>query len=269
MNHPRLLLTLLILLTPLTPLTPLMPLTASAQNGMAVRRPFGPGESLIYDVRYGFLNVGTATMDVLGTTSIRDRGAWHVRLRIAGGIPGFRVDYDLQSWIDTATFSSLRFRSESNEGGRRRRDEYEIFPDRGVFVETQHRYDDDSRTWTTTTLDEQPAVSQPLDQAAFLFFIRTQQLDTGAELEYPRYFRPDRNPVRVSVLRREKVNVPAGAFASIVVRPVFRSRGIFSENGRAEAWFTDDDRRLMIRMETSLPFGSVSLRLREFQNGLR
>jgi hypothetical protein len=241
--------------------------SAAAQNG--TRMPFGPGESLVYDVKFGFLNVGTARMDVVGLATIRDRTAWHVRLDIEGGIPGFRVAYDLQSWIDTATFSSLRFLSESNEGGRRRKDEYEIFPERGVFVETQHRFDDGTKQWITSTLEEQTASPQPLDQAAFLFFVRTQTLETGSELEFPRYFRPDRNPVRLSVLRRERQTVPAGTFPAIVVRPVFRSRGIFSENGRAEVWLTDDDRRLMVRMETSLAFGSVSLRLREFQNGVR
>jgi hypothetical protein len=75
--------------------------------------------------------------------------------------------------------------------------------------------------------------------------------------------------VQLTVLRREKTTLPAGLFSTIVVRPVFKTRGLFSQNGRAEVWFTDDDRRLMVRMETSLAFGTVSLLLKEFQNGLR
>ena len=47
-----------------------------------------------------------------------------------------------------------------------------------------------------------------------------------------------------------------------------KARGVFSKNGRAELWLTNDERRLMVRMETHLAFGTISLRLREFTQGL-
>jgi hypothetical protein len=241
-------------------------LPAQRPNG---RSPFGVGESLIYDVRYLFATVGTGKMEVTGIEDVRGRDAWRVRLEIDGGIPGFRVRYLLESWIDTATFSSLRFVSESNEAGRLRRDAYEIFPERGTYSEVLRRYNEKTKSWDETRLDNQAATADPLDQAAFLFFARTQPLDVGVSYSFPRYFKPDRNPVQLTVLRREKTTLPAGPFSTIVVRPVFKTRGLFSQNGRAEVWFTDDDRRLMVRMETSLAFGTVSLLLKEFQNGLR
>jgi hypothetical protein len=74
--------------------------------------------------------------------------------------------------------------------------------------------------------------------------------------------------VQLNVLRREKVKVPAGTFSAVVVRPIFQSKGIFGQNGRAEVWLTDDSRRYMVRLETSLAFGSISLQLRELQPGL-
>lgn len=208
-------------------------------------------------------------MEVVGIESVRGRPAWRVRLEIDGGIPGFRVRYLLESWIDSATFNSVRFVSESNEGGRRRADSYEIFPERGTYNELLRRYDEKTKSWIDTRLDDQPVMAEPLDQAAFLFFARTQVLENGASYAIARYFKPDRNPVQLTVLRREKTTLPAGTFSTVVVRPVFKTRGIFSQNGRAEVWFTDDDRRLMVRMETSLAFGSVSLQLKEFQAGLR
>ena len=73
--------------------------------------------------------------------------------------------------------------------------------------------------------------------------------------------------MQFTVARTEKVSVPAGSFQSVVVRPVFKTKGIFGQNGRAEVWFTDDDRRMMVRMETHVAFGSISLLLREFQSG--
>ena len=81
------------------------------------------------------------------------------------------------------------------------------------------------------------------------------------------YFIPDRNPVTVKVDRRQTMRVPAGSFETIVVKPIIKSKGVFSKNGRAEIWFTDDDRRLMVRMETHVVFGTISLQLREFSQG--
>ncbi len=223
--------------------------------GLAVSRPpaFGVGESLVYDVKFGFLNVGTARMDVVGLDTVRGRKVWHTKLEIEGGIPGYRVHDVLESWIDAENFNSLRHRQETVEGSRQRTKRYEIMPERGVYRE-------DAKP-------EQPTVEHPLDEGAFLFFVRNQPLDVGRTYDFPRYFIPDRNPVTVKVSRRERVEVSAGVFQTIVIKPIIKSKGVFSQNGRAEIWLTDDDRRLMIKMETHVIFGTISLRLREFTQG--
>lgn len=215
---------------------------------------FGIGEQMVYDVKFGFINVGTARMEVIGIDTLRGRKVWHTKLEIEGGIPGYRVHDILESWIDVETFNSLRHRQETVEGKRERTKVYEIMPERGVFKE------DDK--------PERPTVAQPLDEGAFIYFVRNQALQVGKTYDFPRYFIPDRNPVTVIVDRRQKMTVPAGTFQTVVVKPIIKSKGIFSQNGRAEIWFTDDDRRLMVRMETHVVFGTISLQLREFTQGL-
>lgn len=231
---------------------------AQSGNGEPKRFPapaFGVGESLVYDVKFGFLNVGVARMEVVGIESVRGRDAWHTRLEIKGGVPGYRVHEVLESWIDVENGNSIRHVKETLEGKRVGKRLYEIMPERGVFRENDK--------------PERPTVERPLDDGAFLFFVRNQTLELGRRYDYDRYFIPDRNPVTVLVERREKVDVPAGEFNTLVIKPIIKSRGVFSQNGRAEIWFTDDDRRLMVRMETRLVFGTISLRLREFTTGMR
>lgn len=215
---------------------------------------FGIGEQMVYDVKFGVFNVGTARMEVVGIDTIRGRPVWHTKLEIEGGIPGYRVHDILESWIDVETFNSLRHRQETVEGKRERTRLYEIMPERGVFKE------DDK--------PERPTVANPLDEGAFIYFVRNQPLEVGKTYDFPRYFIPDRNPVTVIVDRRQKMKVPAGTFQTVVVKPIIKSKGIFSQNGRAEIWFTDDDRRLMVRMETHVVFGTISLQLREFTQGV-
>lgn len=227
----------------------------SESRGMEKRVAFSLGETMVYTVRFGFLgDVGTARMQVVGIDTVRGRPAYHTRLEIEGKVPFYKVHDILESWIDVSTLSSLRYRQETSEGKRQRTRVYEIMPERGIFKEGDK--------------PERATVAQPLDDAAFIYFVRSQQLELGQTYDYNRYFIPDRNPVRVMVSRREPVEVPAGKFDALVVKPIIKSKGIFSENGRAEIWFTDDERRLMVKLETKIArIGTLSLHLREFSQG--
>lgn len=210
--------------------------------------PFGIGERLVYDVKFGPLKVGQGTMEVLDVVSLRGREAWHTRFRVRGGIPLYRVDDVLESWIDVAAFHSLRFVQDFDEGGKTRERRYEIFPDRAIFQEGDK--------------PEETSVADPLDDGSFLYFIRTIPLVVGETYEFNRYFRPDRNPVVVKVLGKETIRVPAGTFETVVIQPIIKSRGIFSENGQARLWLSDDPSRIMVQMKTKTKIGSLNLYLK-------
>ena len=228
---------------------------SSAVAPPAFDHPFGVGEKLTFDVRFGPLKVGTSTMEVREITHIRGRAAYKTYLTIQGGTFFYKVNDLLQSWIDTETLSSLRFTQQLEQGSRERERHFEIYPDRSVYVEV------------SKSPQEHPSVSQPLDDASFLYFIRTIPLEVGRTYEFNRYFRPDRNPVIVRVVRRERIVVPAGTFNAIVVRPTIKTRGIFAEGGQAELWLSDDDRRMVLQLKTKVSFGSLNLHLRSFTPG--
>jgi hypothetical protein len=193
-------------------------------------------------------------MAVRAVSDVRGREAWHTVLAIRGGIPFFRVEDRLESWIDTRTFTSLRLAQQTNEGSYHRERRIEFFPDRATMLE----HGDGAQ--------EEPTVAEPLDEGALLYFVRTLPLNVGDRYSLDRYFRPDRNPVQLEVVRRERLRVPAGTFETIVIRPTIKSSGIFSENGQAEVWVTDDERRLMVQMKARLSFGTLSLSLRAISN---
>lgn len=210
--------------------------------------PFAIGERATYEVHFGKLKVGTGTMEVLGVEDIRGRPSWHTRFRIRGGIPFYRVDDVLESWIDREHFHSLRFVQDLEEGGKVRERRFEIFPDRQVFREGDG--------------EEEKSVASPLDDGSFIYFVRTIALEEGQTYEFDRYFRPDRNPVKVRVLGRETIRVPAGTFKTIVIQPVIKAKGIFSEQGEARIWLSDDSQRIMVQMKTKTKIGSLNLYLK-------
>lgn len=213
--------------------------------------PFDVGEKLEYDVKFGPIHVGSGSMEIANLDTIRGRTAYHTVFRVSGGTFFYKVRDRLESWIDVQTLASLRSLQDLNEGSRDRERHFEIYPERGVFVEDQK--------------PEQPTVAAPLDDGSFLYFLRTIPLEVGQEYSFDRYFRPDRNPVRIRVLRKEHIKVPAGEFDAVVVQPIIKSKGIFSENGRAEVWLSDDDRRIMLQMKSKLSIGSLNLYLKSYQ----
>jgi hypothetical protein len=227
--------------------------TAVASAVKRAKVPFGPGERMEYDVKFGAIRVGNAHMEVVGLDNLRGRPAWHTAFWVQGGNFLYRVNDVYESWMDAETLSSLRFVQELEEGGKDVVRRFEIYPDRGVFVQT-----------TENPPKEEKSVSQPLDDGSFLYFIRTIPLEVGRTYDFTRYFRPDRNPVRIRVLRKERIRVPAGTFDAIVIQPVIKTKGIFSENGHAEIWLSDDDRHIMVQLKSKLSFGSLNLYLKSY-----
>jgi hypothetical protein len=228
---------------------------AAALAGAAppATHPFEVGELAVYEVKFGSIRAGTGRMEVLGRDTIRGSEVLHARFSLNGGVPLFRVKDRFESWFDATSLASYRFHQQIDEGRYEKERRFEIHPDLGVYIENE------TDTAATSQL--------PLDDASFLYFIRTVPLEVGQTYSYDRYFKPDRNPVTVRVLRRERVKVPAGEFDTVVLQPVIKARGIFSDKGQAELWISDDDRRLMVQMKSKMSFGSIRLYLKSYRPG--
>src|SRR5438045_948408 len=165
---------------------------AGAATGPMV--PFLVGERLSYGAKYGVFSVGSAAMEVMGIDTVRGVETVHIRFRISGGALWYHLDQTIESWVGRYDFRSRRFSTVQDERDKHRERRYDIYPDSGFYREV-------GRDTTFAT------VPDPLDDAAFLYFIRTVPLEVGKKYEFARYFRPDRNPVIVEVIGRERVSV--------------------------------------------------------------
>lgn len=218
--------------------------------------PWAAGEYLEYSLKLGVFTAGSGRMQVVGRDTARGRPAWRFRFEFSGGIPFFRVDDSYDSWLDAETLHSLRFEQRLNELGKRRHRVYEIFPERAIY----QRFSPPK----SVPEEERTSVLEPLDDASFFFFIRTIPLEVGKSYDFNRYFDDRANPVTIRVLRRDTVEVPAGTFPAIVIQPMIKTNGIFSEGGHAELWLSDDERRILLQMKSKVPLiGSLNLYLRK------
>lgn len=245
--------------------TPAAPLRGSSADSVilidtrdsALTVPFSVGERADYDVKFGALKVGSASTIVKDIEDVRGISAWHTVFQLKGGTFFYRVNDVFESWIDRANFSSLRFYQTQEEGSSQRQKRYEIYPDLGMYTEMDKN-----------PARDHPGVKNPLDDGSFLFFVRTLPLEVGRTYVSERYFRPEVNPIRVRVLRKETIDVPAGRFDCVVVQPVIKTKGIFSENGDAEVWLSDDSRHVLVQLKSKLSFGSINLYLKSYKPGV-
>jgi hypothetical protein len=225
--------------------------TTAAVNAAPV--PYMVGEELTYRATFGGIHAGTARMRVDGIDIIRGRPAYHVVFLLDGGIPFFRVHDRYESWIDIETLASLRHRQQIAEGHYHRTTSYEIYPER-----SQYQKEGDSL---------RASVSNPLDDGSFIYAVRTAAIKVGETRRDDRYFRPDKNPVVLTGVRPDTVTVGAGTFATTVVRPTIRTSGIFSEDGQAHVWFTDDDNRYPVQVKAKFAKFSLTLSLQSVKPG--
>jgi Protein of unknown function (DUF3108)/Glycosyl transferase family 2 len=214
--------------------------------------PFAVGERLVYGARLGVFSVGEATMEVAGLDTIRGVETIHFRFHIEGGALWYHLDQTLESWVGRADFRSRRFSNHTEEKGKRWQREFEIFPDSGFYREAGR---DSTR----------PTVADPLDDAAFLYWIRTVPLKVGERYEFQRYFRVERNPVIVEVVGRDRIDVAGHKWNAIVLRPkIPNGGGIFAEKAEARLWLSDDSARVVLALQSKFSFGHMTLKLKQY-----
>jgi len=224
----------------------------------AARVSFGPGERLVYGVKVGIFGAGTAEVSLLGLDTVRGNPTYKATLTIVGGLGPAHVNDSYTSWFDIRNLTSWRFIRDIHELSYKSYRHYEFYPGR--------------RRWERQDNDESGPLgsSLPLDDVAFIYYVRTLPLEQGRTYTMSRYFKVDGNPVVIKVIGRGERETEAGTFKTIIVKPIIQTDGLFGEGGDAELHFSDDERRILVYLKSNIPKfpGSLSLHLKEVHEGL-
>jgi hypothetical protein len=211
--------------------------------------PFAVGERFEYTAKLGMLSLGSASIEVVGIDTVRAEAAWNFRFTLEASNALFKITSRLSSWTATDDFTSMRYEQYSKENGKEYVRDYEIYPDSGFYRQEG-------------VAGEKETVDDPLDDASFLYFIRTTELTVGKTYTFNRYFRPDKGPITIAVLKRETLELPDGKKAvCLVINPVVGDKGTFAKKSNARIWLTDDARRIPVQIKSEL-FGTITLRLK-------
>jgi uncharacterized protein DUF3108 len=230
----------------IVPAASVAPVRAAATP--AVRIPFEVGERLTYDAKINSLHAGKATISVEGLETVRGVPTFHTIFDVRGRVLFKKFANHYESWFDTTNIVSMRHSQKTDDVDKK----YEFYPERKIYIKNNDGI-------------ENPSVSMPLDECSFLFYLRSIPLEVGKTYTVDRYYHADKNPIVVTVLRKEHITVPAGQFDAFVLKPVVKSNGLFSVKGDAEVWMADDRAHTLLKLKSKLPLGTLYLELKTIE----
>lgn len=216
---------------------------------------FGVGEKLNFEIKYGFISAGTASMEVSRLVEYQNRPCYQIVTTAQSNSffsSFFRVDDRVESIVDALGIFSWRFEKELNEG------KYHAF----------RMYEFDQRTnlvyYGDDTISVPPFVQDPLSA---LYWIRTQELKAGNSVAMDNFADGRQTALEMRVLKKETITVKAGTFDCVVVEPLSNSVGVFKHDGRLKVWLTDDRLKMPVLMKSKVLVGSISAELTDFKLG--
>lgn len=216
---------------------------------------FGVGERLQFDIGYGFINAGSAVMEVVDLIEYENRPAYQV-VTTAQSNKFFSSFYPVrdrvESIMDAVGMFSWQFDKQLREGKYRAHRHYE-------FDQVNHQV-----VYKGDTIEVAPYVQ---DALSILYYIRTQPLSVNESMYVDNFTGGKNYPLEVKVHRRERIKTKAGEFDCLVVEPLLQSSGVFKHEGRLTVWLTDDRLRLPVMMKSKVVVGSITAELTEYRLG--
>jgi hypothetical protein len=107
-----------------------------------------------------------------------------------------------------------------------------------------------------------------LDFVALVFRLRTLSLEEGARYTFPVLNGKIVSTVVAEVVGRETLSTKAGKFPTVKVRVPTAFNGKFSEKSPTFVWFSDDARRIVVRLSTDFAIGRALADLTDYEPGV-
>jgi len=209
--------------------------------------PFQIGERLRYAVRLSAVNLrGHGAMWVDGPEVVRGTETYVLHFGFKAKLGPVKVSDTTESWLDPRRMASLRFVKRERHPFSSHDEDIALFPD--------------EKRWSGADGSSGNALTAaPLDELSFIYFLRTVPLDADSVYRFNRHFDAARNPTTVKVVGRESVTVGAGTFDAVLVEMRVRDPARYRGEGVIRIHFTDDARRLPLRIESALPVAGTAL----------
>jgi hypothetical protein len=168
----------------------------------------------------------------------------------------FPVDNRVESILDPATLLPEHLAFKRREGKKKEDIEYTFHQKEGTVTAV--------KGGTTETLEIPPGTQ---DIISCLYYARSElSLQPGSSLTMNVHHDKKNHKMEVRVEEVETISSSWGKVETARVLVVMPFQGIFLNQGNIRVWFTNDDRRIPIRMKAKVIIGSI---VADLVNGLK
>ena len=228
------------------------PATADHSPTGAYSLPFAPGEELTYRLSWFGIPAGTAVTTVSEASQHDGHSVWRIT-SLASSSKFMDMFYKVRDRVVSLFDPELRaprfYRIDQREGRYRAR--RIIAFDQEAGQATYIKNDNPPQVKTIPTGAQ--------DALSVLYYFRALKAEPGTTVTIPTLPGKKLHHVKVDVLRRETITLPhLGRVATIVVQPHMDFIGIFRKAGNILVWLTDDERKIPVRLKTTIVYGQVS-----------
>lgn len=207
---------------------------------------FSRGEILNFSLSWLRMTGGTARMSLLplGDDRLRIESIAESNSLFAKLYP---VRDEIESIVTADGFSTLRFEKKLNERNKKKQELTVVDPEKRVAL---------------LKGKEIPVPSPIMDPLSTIYYLRTLDLTPGKKHFFTVLADGKVYTLQADVLYKETISSGAGTFRTVAVEPKMRKGGIFrDENNRLVVWFTDDERRIPVRIRSYLSVGTITATL--------
>ena len=226
------------------------PISWADVSDLSSARSFQVGEQLTYELSWLNIIAGTAVMAVSGAGTDGNRPLAKLITTTQSSpliTKFFPVDNRVESIVDPATLLPEHLTFKRREGKKNEDIEYTFHQKEGTVTVV--------KGGTTETL-EMPQGTQ--DVISCLYFARSElSLRPGSSLTMNVYHDKKNRKLDVLVEEIETVSGPWGEVETARVLVVMPFQGLFLNKGNIRVWFTNDDRRIPVRMKAKVIIGSI------------
>lgn len=225
--------------------------------------PFEHGELLTFNIRYGIIHAGTATMNI-STIYYKDSiKTYHIQTtaKSASGFSWiYKVNDIVNSYVEYERFYPIRFEKKLREGSYRADLFTDYFPNDSLAKVETIQYTSSMKIKKKNKYEiNVPPYSQ--DVLSSFYYIRLKELEVGKSIYLTNHEKKKVYEMEVLVHKKETIEVEAGKFRCIVVEPVIKGEGLFKKKGRLRIWLTDDDKKIPVQMKSEVIVGDITTEL--------
>jgi len=206
-------------------------------------------ERLVYDVTWSGIKAGSAVLEV---TAQGDEFRIVNTIQSTGFVSSFfRIDDKMESRISRSGRPKF-FMKNIKEG------KHQSMREVTFDFTSLHA---DSKDLRAQTAKRDRISAKTHDNLSSIYFIRSSELAPGRSIFFDIYDTKRLLNAEARMVKREKIATALGTFKTVMVTSQLKHNGVAARVGDATFWFTDDSRRIPVKITTKLKVGEITLML--------